>query len=382
MHFNNLTALVALALTAQFASAQVVIKQDPYSLTVEAYANLSAAHSQGEDKAPKARREDARVDAGLRLLGVLGPREGTRFGARVELLSTNEDAFEVGERSLLATGPWGRLELGKRRGLPDVLAGYAPNGFTFTSAEFGLGSGRGLDPGGDLPTSFLSPGLAAQINAISSLGFVATLAGDRSGKVIYVSPKLNGFEGGVSYSPRASELGGRFKHLFQGGLVHESYFGEDVLRVGGSFTHASGSGDALLGNAFGELNSLSGGATLGLNNELDLGISATYDGHSGLQHVSAPSFRSDGLGVVASANFNTGPWTVGAYVQQAKAEGDPAIAGRDALRAWQLGASYRLTTQLRFYIAHYGYGFHNEAGRSAADRFGGSVLLIGTRIAL
>ena len=37
-------------------------------------------------------------------------------------------------------------------GLPDVLTGYAPNNFQFTSAEFGPASGPSLDPGGRLQT--------------------------------------------------------------------------------------------------------------------------------------------------------------------------------------------------------------------------------------
>ncbi|GEM_PF-5967924 len=380
MRTTRLWAIVGLGLIAPIAQAQWVVDHAPYKLTVEGYANATAGRSQGEDNAPNSSRSAGRIDAGLRLLGVVGNPNQTRFGARVELLSNKEDTFQVGERSLLAIGPWGRVELGKRRGLPDVLAGYAPNGFTFTSAEFGLGSGRGLDPGSDLPTAFVSPALAAQINAVSSLGFAATFSGDRSGKLIYVSPKLNGFEGGMSYSPRAEELGGRFRQLFQSGLVHETYFGENVFRVGGSYTHAKGSTDA--GNAFEDLNSLSGGATLALNNELDLGVSATFDGHSGLARTTPPSFRSNGLGYVASVNYNKGPWTVGSYVQQAQSEGDPTQAGQDRLRVWQVGASYRLNTKLRFYAAYYHYGLRNEGGQTATDRYDGGVLLFGTRIAL
>ena len=92
-----------------------------------------------------------------------------------------------------------------------MLTGYAPNAYTFSSAEFGLSSGRTLDPGGTLPTAFLSAELTNQINSISSLGFATTLFDDRSGKLIYVSPKRGGWEGGISFSPRAEELGGRCK---------------------------------------------------------------------------------------------------------------------------------------------------------------------------
>lgn len=76
-----------------------------------------------------------------------------------------------------------------------------------------------------------------------------------------------------------------------------------------------------------------------LNNALYLGASFTYDGESGLRRVAGSSSKSNALGYAMSVNYNTGPWTMGAYYHQAKNEGDPAIAGQDDLRAWQLGAS-------------------------------------------
>ena len=229
------------------AHAQVKFEHEPYSLTLDGYANLSGAHNTSEDNTSKPKEYAVRIDAGLRALGLWKTEAGLKLGTRVELLSSKEDELEVGERSILVISDCGRFEVGKRQGLPDVLSGYAPNGYTFTSAEFGLSSGRTLDPGGNLPTSFLSPSLGAQIDGISSLGFAATFFGDRSGKVIYVSPKKSGWEAGIAFSPRAEELGGKFKRLLQTGLVHESYFGEHVFRIGGSYTQAEGQGDVTSG---------------------------------------------------------------------------------------------------------------------------------------
>ena len=39
----------------------------------------------------------------------------------------NIDFAELGEYSVLVLGRWGRLEVGERQGLPDVLTGFAPN---------------------------------------------------------------------------------------------------------------------------------------------------------------------------------------------------------------------------------------------------------------
>jgi len=110
-------SLFLLALSSA-TQAQRVFERGPFGLTVEAYANATAAQNVSEDNAVDPKRYAARIDAGL-----------------------------------LAISEWGRLELGKRRGLPNVLTGYAPNAYTFTSAEFGLSSGRTLDPSGNLPMS-------------------------------------------------------------------------------------------------------------------------------------------------------------------------------------------------------------------------------------
>lgn len=189
------------------AHGQVVFSHAPYNVTVEGYANLTGANISTDQALADAKRTTARVDGGLRLLGLYGDAKGLRFGARVEFESAKERRASTGERSLLVLGPWGRVELGKRQGLPDVLSGYAPNTYTFTSAEFGIASGPRLDPGGTLPTLFLPRALAAQINSISILGFANTLFGDRSTKVIYVSPKVRGLEGAASFSPQATDPG-------------------------------------------------------------------------------------------------------------------------------------------------------------------------------
>ena len=102
-----IVAILTLSLVGPLANAQLVLDRAPFQLTTEGYANVTAARNQGEDNIADAKRYAARADAGLRLLGLVGDAKQTRFGARVELLSTKEDNFAVGERSLLALAPWG-----------------------------------------------------------------------------------------------------------------------------------------------------------------------------------------------------------------------------------------------------------------------------------
>ena len=113
-------AVLALSGAAQQAGAQVVLEHAPYSLTVEGYANVTGARNVGEDNTADPARYDGRIDTELRLLGLAKSGAGLAFGPRVTVRAASGDSVKLGERSLLAIGPYGRVELGKRRGLPDV----------------------------------------------------------------------------------------------------------------------------------------------------------------------------------------------------------------------------------------------------------------------
>jgi len=363
--FWILLLLVALSAVVP-ARAQVNLQSDPFGLTIEGYANVTVGSS-----------NDAREDFAIRGLGRLKLGEGLDLGLRVVAESTPEDRFDLAEASILLIGGYGRLELGQRQGLPDVLTGYAPNNFAFTGAEFGPASGPSLDPGGGLQHALLPPNLASQLNEVGSLGAFASLAGDRSSKFVYVSPKRRGFLAGFSYSPDSDDP--RFGALVQGGLVHERYWDSNILRLGGSVTYAQPRGVDAATRA--NLRSFNVGATLILDDDLILGISATWNGSSGIEKFDGSS-RSSAYGATASVNYNRGPWTVGGYVQWASAEGDVRAIGADRLAAFETGISYRFTQKVRVYGAWYYFSFDNEGGWTAADRFNGDVLLLGVRATL
>lgn len=377
--WNAALRLISSALLAliSVAHAQVIKERGPASLTLEGYGNGTAGRSIAEDGSPDSDRTDARLDAGLRALA-LYRRGDNALGVRGEAVFSPEDGLEAGERSVLAFGPWGRLELGKRQGLATTLYGYAPSTFAFTSAEFSVATGRSLDPGGSLATSFLAEPLAADIDAISYLGSTAALFNDLATKVAYVSPKVRGFQGGLAYAPEDS--GDRFRDLVQGGLAYEAYIGRNVYRFGGSFSAARG--EDVNGQRFEDLHSINLGVAATLVDAWNLGLAVTYDGDSGLLLVPGSVSRDEAWGATASLNYNSGPWTLGGYAQHAVSESDTARSGLDRLQVLQTGISYRLTTKLRFYGALYLYRFDEEGGGTSADRFRGAVLLGGVRITL
>lgn len=351
----RLTLLLAGSCIHGVGMAQVVYGTGSASLTLEAYGNLSGGGGQAGPEEPLF------FDGAVRALGLLPFGNQGHFGLRavVEAQAGIDSGVDVGERSVIWLDRWGRFEYGRRQGLPDILIGYGPNNFTFTSAEYGPASGFSLDPAGGLTSVLLGPaGQAAQ--TLSHLGFAAALSNDRSEKVIYVSPKWAGFLGGLSYASDAGDSDDRIGALVQAGLTHETYAGEDVLRYGGSVSRARVDGTA-------DLRSLNAGFSALLRDTWLIGVSAGYDSGGG-------DFSS-AWGVVSSLNYNRGAWTFGGFLQFATADTIAAGAAEERLRVGQLGLSYRTSRQTRWFAAY--------ERRRSDDRFSRDgdtgVLVLGLR---
>ena len=350
------------------AHSQIVLESDRAQLTVEGFANLTLATLDTTDDLQNL--DYGRIDSGARVLGRLSLADGPMLGIRLSAEGSDENT-RLTEASILLFDNHGRIEIGERMGLPDVLSGYAPNNFQFTSAEFGPASGPSLDPGGGLQTGFFRGLLAEQIGPLAGLGTTAALFDDRSAKVLYVSPKTHGWLVGASFARDADDAA--VGQLLQAGITHESYRQQDTLRWGATYAH---------GQAFAserDLNSVGVGASVTLNDVWMIGLAASYDGTSRLPESSVGSFASRAWGATASVNFNSGPWTIGGYCQYATSEGNAAVAANDRLAALEVGASYRFTTKWRVYGAWYRFDFDDdERGASTT----GNVLLLGVRATL
>ena len=385
MNYQHLQ--VALFLSAAVvslpAAPQVAYERATYKLTAEGYANFTGAYVAVGDEPRDTTNTAGRIDAEARLLGLAMTSHGFALGPRVTLRGSTTDTIDVGEYSLIGIGRWGRVEFGRRRGLPDILTGYGPNAYQFVSAEFGPASGPSLDPDGGLQTSLLTQGLRDQINHLTSLGITASLFFDESPKIIYVAPKTHGFLGGISFSPNADNAAGDYAEVVQTGLVYEKYWQQNVVRIGGTYAYADGAARAKSATVTDDLHSLSGGVALTWHDDLTLAASFTYNGNTGLQHrPGIAAGAADAYGYAFSANYNRGPWSVGGFYQAAKSEGDSAFRGRDALQALEFGGSYRFNTQVRLFSALYFYDFDEGGGQVPADRQDGVVLLLGLRLAL
>src|SRR3989475_12321255 len=232
----TVVGITAACLLSRVAAAQEDTRQGPLALTVEGYANVTgAARARMERAETGFDSADRRLDAAARLFGRVDTEEWTA-GARVVLQTIGASRPEFGDRSLvLSHAKLGRLEVGWRQGLPDTLTGYAPNVYTFTAVEFGPPTGLNLFPQGGLQTSFLPHSVGAKIAGLSYLGASAALAGDQSPKLIYVAPRISGFQLGFSASPNADDAAGgaSFGASAQAGVVQETSLGPSGAPGGG-----------------------------------------------------------------------------------------------------------------------------------------------------
>ncbi|MBA2491471.1 MAG: hypothetical protein H0V34_07100 [Gammaproteobacteria bacterium] len=378
-----LTVVVVVAGLLTTPAQALQYNQGRYGVTLEGFGNLAGGYASGDEEI-----DDDIAGFGfgeLRLLALADTGHDLVIGPRVTyrgLAGDNtDDSALFGERSLILLGSWGRLEFGERRGLPDVLTGYAPNNYQFVSAEYGPASGPSLDPDGGLQTALIDSALAAQIAPLSGLGITADFFFDESLKVIYVGPKTKGFLPGISYAPHIDGGDGRFDDLIQTGLTWEHYSEQNILRVGGTYTYADGQQTNSGATRTDDLHSFSLGASATLDYDLTLGASFTYNGDTGLtRSVGLPISESAAYGYAASVNYNKGPWTVGGFIQTARAEGATNQAGDDQLHALQGGVSYRTSTNVRYFAAVYLYEFDDEAGNTALANQDGVAALVRTRL--
>ena len=337
--------------------------------------------------------------------GVLNLQAASNVGG-----TSSNRQLTVPELSLFAIGNFGRIEVGDRAGFPQSLIGFTPSEIAFTSAEFGPESGKRFDPNGGLPTIFLPHPLADRINSLTYLGYAERFYDDRSLKLIYVTPRSRtGFYGAVSYTPatdistgftlngntRTPDTGLQdagnpsvFRNVVQAAAVWTHRTENLDISAGSTYSYATASaGNPSVRNS----NSLGEGITATVHDAWTFGLSDTYDGFS-TQRRNSPAGQPpvSPYGVVASANYVTGPWTLGGYYQHATADSITPRPSRDTVNIGEAGISRLIDrnhdllgagyyTDVKLFASLYYYRFHGAEPSDINADEDGAVLLFGAR---
>jgi outer membrane protein OmpU len=307
---------------------------------------------------------------------------GLTVGYHGELSQDNQDAFSnttgatgMEESYLYMSGNWGRLNLGRENGAAYLLQVAAPSAdanidgqdiaFSFANLTASAGGAAGQFNGGngvDLDYQQSGPTLDAQY----------------ADKITYLTPKFNGFQAGVSYTPTyntkvrstqqagmsAQNITGQYalENLMEGAVRYDGEFSGVGVHTGGGYTTANQSVEVAGEDAY---------------NEWNAGLKLTFEGFG----VGA-AYNTDNQ---ALEDFDTTSWTVGtdytygAYTFGASyftSEADVSASTSDELDRYTVGANYTYGPGMSFRgaVAYFDYDAATAADNEA------TVVTIGTDV--
>jgi outer membrane protein OmpU len=222
------TALVAagaLASTGAFAQTKKIqIKVGGY---YEQWVGYGLLDKQGGESLSDV---DVQEEGEIHFGGTTTLDNGLTFGVNVQL-ATQVQGDQIRENYLFIRGEFGEILLGSENG-----AAYAL-GYGLPSAGVGIDSGYGCNWGAD----------AGCFELATTQGNFARRDND-SNKIRFISPRMAGFQVGVSYAPEATQDddgfpteatndGANEEGVMAAGLNYDNKFGDIRLRASGGFQY-------------------------------------------------------------------------------------------------------------------------------------------------
>jgi len=307
------TALVAAgALTVPFMATQASAAE-PLSLSVGGYFSTGMQFSSQDDGAgePAANIHDVSIhtDGEVQFTASTTLDNGIEVAVRIEYEAQNQGGGSsiVDERYVTFSGDFGRLRMGSDDPAAAVMQYQAPVG----AYQMGVNS----------PT-FAVPNLGSAFTAFS--GSYPTTYADWSndaGNIIYYSPRMSGFQLGLSYQPDGSrapvdniafipgdQAGGQKNVISAAANYVNSFNGVDVSAAIG---YVHGTEEISTANSD-DRQSISGALVVGFSG-FSVGGSILHDNHG---------MSNDGNSLTwdVGATYSTGPWTVGVTYLHEKQE--------------------------------------------------------------
>ena len=314
---------------------------------------------------------------------------GLMIRARIEYEAVNQSggAAIVDERYVRFSGGFGQFVIGQDDNASYQMQYTAPQG----SWQMGINS----------PT-FALPATGG--NAITSYTSLWGGPGGDGGKIIYFTPRFNGFQLGVSYQPDGAGDPGAFPSTrtsdsdFAGqetiiavGVNYVSSF--DEVDVAVNFGYVHGQLEQNGGTTTTSVSVTSGGSVVGsftttpgggrANQEVFVaGVNVGFEGFTvgaGYMHDNrGRSGRQDFQGFDIGVTYSTGPWTVGVSYLDIEIERG-AGAGEDDVNAWLLAGQYSLGGGVDLFGGVKWYDFDDSANAVGSEN---SVIIgvLGTSI--
>ena len=292
------TALVAAAFATAPASAadKIQMKVGGYFVgSIAAVIDNDAVAGPGVDD----RTFRFGKDAEIHFIGSTTLDNGVEIGVRAELeltedvTSANQNDDVVDEAYIWVGGAFGEFQFGAQDGIGDQMAFAPPSPFLETFVN-----DTDLDPVGTqngTNSATLGAGVDATVNATLDESKDAT-------KIIYFTPRIAGFQLGVSFAPENEEITGDKSFT---DTVSSNDDMENIFEIGANFEHSF--------------------------NGVDVGLGGTY--------VTAEN-NTVGLSDFDAYSFGGSVGFVGVTVGGVYTMRDNVTAGVDETSDWALGATY------------------------------------------
>lgn len=260
---------------------------------------------------------------------------GIEIGVKFEL-ETGENAGNdiMDEAYLWVSGAFGEFQFGAQDGVGDQMPIVAPSPFLETFAnDTDLDPLPGLFTDADFTAAFGVPQNVMTPNSSGIINTVVDFSGDNE-KIIYFTPRLAGFQIGLSYTPEPTELSGdestsdafsgnnAWENAFEAGITWEHAF--NGVDLGASFVYLSA--DGTLVNTP-DVEDWAAGASIGFAGFTVGGAYADKES-DGIAAINNGSLIESTKHWNVGATYGTGPWTFG--VEYAEANRDE-IGGQAAV---------------------------------------------------
>ncbi len=295
---------------------------------------------------------------------------GIQFGVQVQL-EAETCGDQIDETFMWASGSFGRVNVGSENSA-HYLMGYGASAPSHWSAGLNSPGSRFHNVGG---------------NAAGFQTTNAQLTSD-SEKITYFTPRMAGFQLGVSYTPENCENNGGSCTGSYSGFHPDASTGQqsEVIEIGANYTGKIGGANIGLSAGWGE-GDVEGtsAANLAAGNEdreeWTLGARASWSGFTvgGRYYYDdngTSAANTDQEAWVINLRYVTGPWGMG--IQYASNEVEAGVgAGKDEAEAFEIGGSYDIGPGIKMVG---GIQFHDldDNANNQANENDATVVFVGT----
>lgn len=383
-------AVCGLAMIATPAAAQVQLEVGGYMKGYGIYSDTDEDSAATTDN----RELDIIRNTEIHLGGETTLDNGLTVGFHSEMEADGNttgtgDGFEVQESYAYFSGGWGRVNFGAEDGAAYLLQVAAP------SADSNIDGIRQYVNPVHYTTATGGTGLATlQVATGLGLDYAQDVTG-YADKLTYLSPIMNGFQLGVSYTPDTADTSTEdalgiddaddtLGEAYEAGVRYEGMFNNVGVIAGAGYTHVEleESLAQTAGDAFSDDRQA---WNVGLDLDIGpFGVGASYkEDNYGEDPVSATNEMDDEETIVLGVDYTTGPFKLGAsYMDIEGTRNIAGATGNDGIETdrYTGGVVYTYGPGMTFrgslsYVEH-----DNVAGLTTGDDVESTALTVGTQI--